>query len=267
MRFARLVSLATLVFLTMSAVPAFAACAFGCSGGVDAFFYRTQYLWPGQTVTWDTTAYLDKAAAGPDDGPFFAYLVEAGRRSGRVPHVDGGVQLGTVETSTGRDRYSLDVSVNFSVPASTPLGDYVVEVCNDPCANRLGYLWATPMEGVSGDIEARLNGRIDALSQKVANLRGSIKASARRAAKSSSKVLRGEMSIVEEKLDMQVSELALRVTELERQVASRKGPEERNDVSRSVLAGWVVMLLLCGWLLFERRRSRESHPPWDSLDV
>jgi hypothetical protein len=75
------------------------------------------------------------------------------------------------------------------------------------------------------------------------------------------------MSIVEEKFDMRVSELALRVTELERQVASRKGPEERNDVSQSALAGEVVVLLLCGWLLFELRRSRESLSPWDSLDV
>jgi hypothetical protein len=255
MRTWRSVALSAIVFLVMSAAPALAACAFGCSGGVDAFFYDTQYLWPGQTVTWDTEAFLDKGAAGPDDGPFFAYLVDAGLPSRRVPQVDGGVELGTVETSTGRQSARFDVSVTFTVPESTPLGKYVVEVCDDPCENRLGYLWATPVEVVSGDIEARLNERIDRLEQKVSNLRGSMKVEARRAAKRSSKSLRVEIAVAEEKLDMRVSALALRVTELEKRLASQEEPAERRGASQSALAGGIVVLVLYGWFIRERRRN------------
>jgi len=60
-----MIALSTVAFLVMGATPAVAACAFGCSGGVDAFFDRTQYLWPSQTVTWSTEAFLDKGAADP----------------------------------------------------------------------------------------------------------------------------------------------------------------------------------------------------------
>jgi hypothetical protein len=251
----RFVALSAIAFIVMSAAPALAACAFGCTGGVDAFFYDTQYLWPGQTVTWKTEGYLDKGAAGPDDGPFFAYLVDAGLPSRRVPQVDGGVELGMVETSTRRRPYRFDATVTFTVPGSTPLGKYVVEVCDDPCENRLGYLWGTPVELVSGDIEARLNERIDRLEQKVSNLRGSMKVEARRAAKRSSKSLRVEIAVAEEKLDMRVSELALRVTKLEKRLARQEEPTERGDVSRSALAGGIVVLVLYGWFIRERRRN------------
>lgn len=258
MRFGRVVSLVVGVFVTLMSAPAVAACVFGCGGGFDAFSYRTEYLWPGQTVTWDTVAYTDKTASGPDDGPFFAYLVEPGRRAARVPRVDAGVQLGIVETSRKSDRYSFGASVTFTVPASTPLGSYAVEVCDAPCTNRLGYLAPTSVEVVSGDIEARVNERIDELSQKVRSLRGSMRGQARRAARGSSRVLRVEAAVMEEKLELRVSELALRVTDLEKQVASHKEPEEREDVSQSALAGGVVVLLLCTWLMRERTRNRQT---------
>jgi hypothetical protein len=252
----RLVAASAIAFLVMSAAPALAACAFGCTGGVDAFFYETQYLRPGQTVTWDTEAFLDKGAAGPDQGPFFAYLVDAGLPSRRVPQVDGGVELGTVETTTGRRPYRFDMSVTFTIPASTPLGKYAVEVCNDPCTTRLGYLWGTPVDVVSGDLEARLNERIDKLAQKVSDLRWSMPDVARRAAKRTSTALRTELAVAEENLDMRVSELELMVTQLERSLASHAEPAEREDVSQSALAGGIVVLVLGAWLIRERSRNR-----------
>jgi hypothetical protein len=255
MRSWRVIPLSVVAWLALSAVPALAACAFGCTGGVDAFFYDTQYLRPGQTVTWNTEAFLDKGAAGPDDGPFFAYLVDAGLQSRRVPQVDGGVELGPVETTTGGRPYRFDVSVTFTVPESTPLGKYVVEVCDSPCENRLGYLWATPVEVVSSDVEVRLIERIERLAQKVNRLRGSIKMDARRAVKSSGKVLRIEMAVAEEKLGMRLSELAIRVTELEKRLARQEEPAKRGDVAQSALAGGVVVFLLCAWFLRERRRN------------
>jgi hypothetical protein len=251
----RMVSLSVVAWLVLSAVPAFAACAFGCSGGVDVFFDRTQYLWPGQTVTWETEAFLDKGAAGPKNGPFFAYLVGASRPTGRVPHVEGGVQLGTVETSPGREPNYFDASVTFTVPASTPQGDYVVEVCDDPCTTRLGYLWGTPVTVVSGDIEARLNERIDRLEQKVSDLRWSMRTQTRRLVKRSTKVLRTEMAVAEEKLEMQATELELRMTEIEKRLASQEEPAERGEVSQSALAGGIVVLVLGAWFIRERRRN------------
>ena len=227
------------------------------------FFDRTQFLWPGQTVTWSTEAFLDKGAAGPKDGPFFAYLVEADRPAGRVPHVGGGVQLGTVETSTGRDPNYFEASVTFTVPAGTPLGQYVMEICDDPCENRLAYIWAAPVEVVSGDIEARLNGRIATLSQKVSDLRWSLKGHARRVAKRSSKEVRVEMAVVGEKLDLRVSELELTVAGLEKRLASQEEPAERGDVSQSALAGGIVVLVLGGWLVRERKRNRQRSRQYD----
>lgn len=256
MRVRSLISLAAVAFLTMSAVPAFAACAFGCAGGYDAFSHRTEYLWPGQTVTWSTQAYTDRRSSGPGDGPFFAYLVEPDESTADVPRVENGVQLAVVETGPSRHS-SFEASVTFTVPPSTTLGSYSVEVCDDPCTTRLGYFGPTRVEVVSGDIEARLQNRIDDLSIKVNELRWSMGVKARRAAKSMSKVLRVEMDLVEEQLGERVSDLALRVTDLEKQLASRRVPEEREDISQSALAGGIVVLLLCGWLLRERVRNRD----------
>ena len=255
----RVVAFSAVAFLVMPAVPAFAACAFGCSGGVDVFFDRTQYLWPGQTVTWNAKTYSDKDAAGPEDGPFFAYLVEASRSSGRVPHVEGGVQLGTVETSPGRDPYYFGASVSFTIPATTPQGDYVVEVCDDPCTTRLAYLWGTPVNVVSGDIEARLSKRIDRLEQKVSDLRWSSERRARRVVNRSNEVLRAELAAAEEKLEMQSTELELKVTEIEKRLASQEEPAKRGDVSQSALAGGIVVLVLGAWLFRERRRNSLSN--------
>ena len=254
MRSGRMVSLAVSALVLMTAVPAFAACAFGCSGGYDAFSHRTEYLWPGQTVTWSTQAYTDRRSSGPGDGPFFAYLVEPDESTADVPRVENGVQLAVVETGPSR-HFSFEASVTFTVPADTPPGSYSVEVCDDPCTTRLGYLGPTRVEVVSDDVEARLTERIDNLSQKVDDQRRSLSVKARGAVRSMSKVLRIEMDLVEEQLDERVSDLAAKVTDLEKRLASQMEPEEREGVSQSALAGGVVVLLLCAWLLRERART------------
>ena len=257
MRSGRVVSLVVSVLVLMTAVPAFAACAFGCAGGYDAFSHRTEYLWPGQAVTWSTEAYTDRRSSGPDDGPFFAYLVEPDESTASVPRVGNGVQLAVVETGPSRN-FSFEASVTFTIPADTPLGRYSVEVCNDPCTSRLGYFGPTRVKVVSGDIEARLQEQIDELSLKVDEQRRSLSVRARRAAKSMSKMLRVEMNLVEEVLGERVSELALKVTDFEKRLASQSEPENDEEISQSALAGGVVVLLLCGWLLRERARNRQS---------
>ena len=113
----------------------------------------------------------------------------------------------------------------------------------------------TTVNVVSGDLEARLNERIDRLGQKVSDLRWSMKNQARRAARSSSKVLRVEMAVVEEKLDMRASELERGLAEVEKRLASQEEAAERGDVSQSALAGGVVVFFLCAWLIRERWRK------------
>ncbi|HZK50532.1 MAG TPA: hypothetical protein VFD47_03085 [Actinomycetota bacterium] len=262
MRLRSLVSLAVMAFLTMSAMPAFAACAFGCGGAGDAFAYGTQYLWPGQTVTWDTTAYLDKRAAGPDDGPFYAYLTEPRRRAQRVPRVDDGVQLAQVQTSARRDPYSFDASMTFTLPSTTAVGSYAVEVCDDPCTTRLGYMVPTMVEVVSDEIEARLNERIDQLSQRVRSLESSIKFRLRGAVKRSNKALKAEMAVAEGQLEDRISDLESKVTDLEKRLTSQDEPEDEEEISQSALAGGVAVLLLFGWLMRERARNRGRGSLW-----
>jgi hypothetical protein len=251
------IPLSVVTWLVLSAVPALAVCGDGCDAGMDVLS-SGEYLWPGQTVTWNADVYTDKAAAGPDDGPFFAYLVEPNRRAARVPDVDGGVPLGSVAVDATRDPSLLDVTLAFTVPPDSPLGSFSVEVCDDPCTTRLAYIGPTSVEIVSGDIEARLNERIDRLAQKVSNLRWSMKGVARRATKRSSTALRTELAVAEEKLDMRVSVLERGVTKLEKRLASQEELAGREDISQSGLAGGIVVLVLGGWLIRERSRNRQS---------
>jgi hypothetical protein len=99
-----------------------------------------------------------------------------------------------------------------------------VEVCNGPCTTRLAYIGPTSVEIVSGDIEARLNERIDGLAQKLSDLGWSMPDVARRAAKRSSTALRTEFAVAEEKLDMRVSELELMVTDTRSASHRRRSP-------------------------------------------
>jgi hypothetical protein len=249
----RVIPLSVVAWLALSAVPALAVCGDGCDAGMDVLS-SGEYLWPDQAVTWNADVYTDKAAAGPNAGPFYAYLVEPNRRAARVPDVDNGVLLGAVTVDATRDPSLLDVTLAFTVPPDSPLGSYSVEVCDDPCTTRLAYIGPTSVEIVSGDIEARLNERIDKLAQKVSDLRWSMKDVARRAAKRSSTALRTELAVAEEKLDMRVSELERGMAELEKRLASEKETAE-GDASQSALAGGVVVFLLGAWLMRERWRK------------
>ena len=145
--------------------------------------------------------------------------------------------------------------MTLTIPTSTPLGAYLVEVCDDPCTTRLEYLYPTRVEVVSGDMEARLNERIDALSGRLRNLRASVDGQARRARRDSSKLLSVETTL-EKRLEPEISELKSRVRELEGRLESQESAEEREDISQSTLAGGVVVLLLGAWLLGVRAHKR-----------
>ncbi|MGH2697915.1 MAG: hypothetical protein ACRDJL_01775 [Actinomycetota bacterium] len=257
MRSGRVLSLAVVVWLFLTAVPAFAACALGCEAAYDAFSYRTEYLWPGQTVSWRMTAYLDKGVAGPEEGPFYAYLVDRKQRAGGIPRVEEAVRLGVVET-TNRRRHSFEASVSFSVPRDAALGSYAVEVCNDPCDDRLGYIGPTPVEVVAGDLEARLTTRIDALSRRIDTVRASQRNVAHGVTKRSVKPLREELAGATEGLNIRVANLAQRLAELERELAAQESSdEESSGASQSTVALGALIAGIFALLAWSGRRPRK----------
>jgi hypothetical protein len=257
MRSGRALSLLVVVWLVLSAVPAFAACVFGCGGGYDAFSFRTEYLWPGQTVTWSQRLYLDKYVDGPQAGPFYAYLVQGSMRVKRVPHVNDGIRVGVVETSELR-RHNYRASVALSIPTDVTLGTYRLEVCNDPCTARLGYLGPTRVEVVAGDIEARLSERIDALALRVGDLRASVSRVSRGVAKRVLKPVRADLTAADETLSTRIGDLSERLMELEERLDSQEAAAEKDDggVSQSTVALGALIAAIFALLAWGPRRSR-----------
>ena len=89
MRPLRVIPLSVVTWLVLSAAPAVAVCGDGCDTGLDVLS-PGEYLWPAQTVTWNADVYTDKSAGGPNDDPFFAYLVEPNQRAARVKTAERG---------------------------------------------------------------------------------------------------------------------------------------------------------------------------------
>ena len=260
MRSARLLLPVALVLGLLMSSPAF-ACFDGCGGGSDAFSYETEYLYPGQTVTWDTSIYIDKGAAGPDQGPFYAHLVTRPKRTTARPRVDGGMMLGAVETSPAGRRNSLDVSVSFTLPTDVPLGTYALEVCNDPCTERLAYMYPTNVQVVATDSDARISKRIDGLTLKLQKLRyeiGRVRHSMDRVASKEANLiidpLRTRMVMRDELLGDRITELEGIIERLE----SR--PAEGGGAPEGAVAVGALGLAAAG-LLLARRRNRESGQP------
>lgn len=255
MRSGRVLVPVALVLGLLISSPAF-ACYDGCGGGTDAFSYTTEYLYPGQTVTWDTSIYIDKSAAGLDRGPFYAHLVTWPKRITARPRVDGGLMLGAVETSAAR-RNSLDVSASFTVPSDVPLGTYALEVCNEPCTERLAYLYPTNVQVVASDSEARLSERIDGLTLKLQNLRYRIGRVRRSVDRVANKVARDPVRTLmiarDEVLHNRITELEEFVEKLESRPARGEGAPE------GAFAVGALGLAAAGLLLARRRRS--ATPP------
>ncbi|MGH2790047.1 MAG: hypothetical protein ACRDJ0_03570 [Actinomycetota bacterium] len=256
MRSARLLLPVALVLGLLMSSPAF-ACFDGCGGGSDAFSYTTEYLYPGQTVTWDTSIYIDKAAAGPESGPFYAHLVTWPKRTTARPHVDEGWMLGAVETSPAGRRNSLDVSVSFTLPADVPLGTYALEVCNDPCTERLAYMYPTNVQVVANDSEARLSKRIDGLTVEVQNLRYQIGRVRRSMDKVASKEANLIIDPVRTRMVTRDELLGDRITELEDIIDGLESrPVDGGGAPEGAIA--VGALGLAAGMLLARRRNRRS---------
>jgi hypothetical protein len=254
-----LVPAALALGLLMSS-PAF-ACYDGCGGGTDAFSYKTEYLYLGQTVTWDTSIYIDKSAVGPDQGPFYAHLVTWPKRFTARPRVDGGMMLGEVETSAA-GRNSLDVSASFTVPSDVPLGNYALEVCNEPCTERLAYLYPTNVQVVATDSEARLSERIGGLTLKLQNLRYQIGRVRRSMDKVAFKEANRSIDPVRTRMVMRDGLLDDRITELEGIVEKLESrPAGGGGATEGAFAVGALGLAAAGLLLARRRRSATPPSP------
>ena len=233
--------------------PAF-ACFGGCGGGSDAFSYRTEYLHPGQTVTWDTSIYLDKSVAGPESGPFYAYLVTWPRRMTARPQrgrrIDAG---GRGYIAGGAAQLAGRVFVLHAADRCAARHLRTLEVCNDPCSERLGYLYPTNVQMVADDSEARLSQRIDGLTLKIQDLRYQIGRVRRSTDKVASRVakdpVRTLMIARDDALDDRMIELERAIEELESRPAATGGAPEG--------AFAVGALGLAAGLLLARRRKRE----------
>lgn len=255
MRPLRALAPVTLIMALVMSTPALAACFGGCGGGYDAFSFEKEYLYPGQNVTWDLSIYIDKRAAGPAAGPFYAHLVPPVRRMGARPKIDGGVALATVGATPARRQNVVDLSLSFVVPAGTEPGAYAIEVCDDPCTQRLGYLYPTTVEVVASDVEARLTERIDDLMGKIRRLRGSIDRAIKKETRRNLEPVQERLVTTDRALNVRISELEDLIEELE---ARQAGFEKRVERSEGATPQGALLLgagvLALGLVLAHRRR-------------
>jgi len=256
---ARLFAPVTVVFLLLLSTPGVASCFQACGSG-DAFSPVTEYLYRGQAVSWETTLYVDRRAAGPEDGPFYAYLIDAGSGESkrplvdRRPVVDDGVLLGEVVATPSARRNILDVALSFTVPPDAALGRHLVEVCNSPCDTRLAYM--TPTEVVVADDEggADLEYRLDRLTLRVDGLKRTMPRRASRIA-----IEKIEPAIDDLRTSQRLWDVALedRIAVLEGEVeelsASQPAPERERTVESGFLL--VVLVSLAGAVAWSRRRA------------
>lgn len=145
--------------------------------------------------------------AGPEQGPFFGYLVSEAQHSTKSdyfppPVPQGAIPVGEVafsEVDGGAVRASLD----FVMP-DVPPGAYLLIHCNDPCDRQIGDLMTTPITVVGDEGQAFLAAKLDRLERRTFNLRYALKYRLRSAVRS-----------VERRFDPIVERLEARIAVLE----------------------------------------------------
>jgi len=106
--------------------------------------------------------------AGPEQGPFFAYLSRhpaPGRRPQAPPLPDTAIFVGEVTFSETQQRGILDASLDFVMPDVEP-GYYMLHHCNDPCTRQIGDMMSTPVTVVENRGQALLAGRVQRLERR-----------------------------------------------------------------------------------------------------
>jgi hypothetical protein len=133
--------------------------------GGSSFSFPHRYYQSGEIARGRTSfsTLLDKKRAGhPDDGPWFAYLLENGVPLVPVSQIPRhGTELGRIHIIHAHRPLAI-ASVNFTVP-NVPPGPYTIGVCNKPCRSQLGDLVGGPPDWriVANPTERRLRSVVD----------------------------------------------------------------------------------------------------------
>jgi hypothetical protein len=187
--------------------------------------------------------------AGPEQGPFFGYLVSEADHSTKdeyfpPPVPQGAIPVGEV-TFSDVDGGVVRVSLDFVMP-DVPPGEYLLIHCNDPCDRQIGDLMTTPLTVVGDEGQAFLAASLDRLERRTFNLRYGFKYRLRSAVRS-----------VERRLDPIVEGLEARITALEEQPDPRPVRASAVPTTSLLLAALVgaaaASLVFAGFML--RRRA------------
>ncbi len=133
-------AVATAVAAAVTGMSMQAAGPAGAGGGDVLYPARDRYE-PGQTVTMIGYGYgYGDPQATWRTTQFHGYLLAAADLEQAFPPVPG-MRMGPVVVQEvapfqGRD---LRVGIEFALPAELPPGEYLLDICDDPCVTRLAY--------------------------------------------------------------------------------------------------------------------------------
>lgn len=239
------------VALAGALVPVAPAAAGGCADFEwDAPFYeagqvatgRVEYLYYGGRVT----------TGGLEDGPYYAYLSPPGTDAG-PPLSDAARRVAEVAVDPGGGACHQDATaeLSFTVPDVAP-GDYVIEVCNDPCEDTLGDMWLSPLRIVSSPETGRLSEAADRLDERMAVARYRVRRMVGQRIRELRRELLGEIDVLSD----EVRAVTKRVHALERLRDQEPSPGR----AALPLVGIVMGGLGLVWGLRRNRRPMRFDP-------
>jgi hypothetical protein len=145
--------------------------------------------------------------AGPEEGPFYGYIVPAHPIDDAFPPPlpDNALYVGEVVFSGTDDSQIMDVNLDFVLPDLEP-GEYYLLHCNDPCTRQIGDTMSTRITVVEDQGQAFIADRMNRFDRTLINLR----------ARSGNRV--HNLESVASRLSSQVNSMEAQLATLERQL-------------------------------------------------
>ena len=170
------------------------------------------------------------------------------------------VLLGEVVATPSARRNILDVALSFTVPVDAALGRQLVEVCNSPCDTRLAYMSPTQVVVAEDESVARLERRLDRLTQRVGMLKRNMPRLARKVATGK---LEPALDDLRASLSLGDDALEDRIAVLEGEVEELSGSPPVPEPERTVESGFLLVVLvgLAGTVVWSRRRALTERRP------
>ena len=208
---------------------------------------------PGDVVEGSTSVWIEgRHGLGiPEDGPFFAYLVQPRREVPFPPPVpEDAIALGELTIDPHKDGASYSVArISFTVP-DVPPGDYFVIHCDDPCTTTLGDIMTTQLIIAADEADERATVGIDRLDRRTEQNEFFIKRMRQQLSRHADSI--GRISDLERAND----ELERRIGAIEAQLADERS---RPGLSAGAL-GVAAVAGLTALGLAGHRIRRRSHP-------